>query len=42
MSKKAGRGQVPHGINPQGFAQDVPTPDPKSTLEEAAKKTNTK
>jgi small acid-soluble spore protein L len=42
LSKKSGRGQVQHGINPQGFSQGVPTPDPNSALENAAKKSNKK
>jgi small acid-soluble spore protein L (minor) len=30
------------GVNPQGFGEGVPTPDPKTKLEEEAKKANTK
>jgi small acid-soluble spore protein L (minor) len=44
MSKRANnRGKEAFsGVNPQGFGEDVHTPDPKTKLEEAAKKTNTK
>jgi small acid-soluble spore protein L (minor) len=42
MTHKHNRGEAPRGVNPQGFAQDVRTPDPKTKLEEAAKKSNTK
>ncbi|MFZ3590919.1 small, acid-soluble spore protein L [Bacillus sp. DJP31] len=43
MAKKENnRGMAAHGVNPQGFADDIPTPEPKSKLEEAAKKSNTK
>ncbi|WP_048825200.1 small, acid-soluble spore protein L [Bacillus sp. B-jedd] len=44
MSKNDGnRGTKAPGVNPQGFGQDASrTPDPKSKLEEKAKKSNTK
>lgn len=34
------RGQRTEGVNPQGYAESGPTPQPKSTLENAAKKSN--
>jgi small acid-soluble spore protein L (minor) len=37
------RGTKAPGVNPQGFGQDATfTPDPKSELENAAKRSNTK
>ncbi|MGZ0085370.1 small, acid-soluble spore protein L [Caldibacillus thermoamylovorans] len=45
MTKNGGRnrGTKAPGVNPQGFGQDGTfTPDPKSKLENAAKKRNTK
>jgi small acid-soluble spore protein L (minor) len=45
MAKDGGknRGTKAPGVNPQGFGQDASfTPDPKSKLENAAKKANTK
>ncbi|KYD31450.1 small, acid-soluble spore protein L [Geobacillus sp. NFOSA3] len=45
MTKNGGknRGTKAPGVNPQGFGQDAAfTPDPKSQLENAAKKSNTK
>jgi small acid-soluble spore protein L (minor) len=45
MAKNGGknRGTKAPGVNPQGFGQDAAfTPDPKSQLENAAKKSNTK
>ncbi|MBM4762063.1 small, acid-soluble spore protein L [Bacillus sp. B15-48] len=43
MSKKSGRGTKAPGVNPQGFGQDADfTENPKSKLENAAKKKNTK
>jgi small acid-soluble spore protein L (minor) len=45
MSKKQNknRGTAAPGVNPQGFAQDgTATPDPKSKLEDRAKRSNTK
>jgi small acid-soluble spore protein L (minor) len=45
MAKNGGknRGTKAPGVNPQGFGQDATfTPDPKSKLENAAKKLNTK
>ncbi|MDQ0213627.1 small acid-soluble spore protein L (minor) [Oikeobacillus pervagus] len=41
--KSRNRGTNAPGVNPQGFGQDDDfTPDPKSKLENAAKKKNTK
>jgi small acid-soluble spore protein L (minor) len=41
--KNANRGtEAFSGVNPQGFGSDVHTPDPKTKLEEKAKKDNTK
>ncbi|RIW33084.1 small, acid-soluble spore protein L [Bacillus salacetis] len=45
MSKEhnKNRGTKAQAVNPQGFAQDgTRTPDPKSRLENRAKKSNTK
>ncbi|WP_246942006.1 small, acid-soluble spore protein L [Bacillus pinisoli] len=44
MSRKnAKRGtEAFSGVNPQGFGSDIRTPDPKSALEDKAKKDNTK
>jgi small acid-soluble spore protein L (minor) len=45
MAKNGGknRGTKAPGVNPQGFGQDATlTPDPKSKLEDAAKRSNTK
>jgi len=44
MSKKGNnRGVKAHGVNPQGFGQDAEfAGEPKSKLENAAKKKNTK
>jgi small acid-soluble spore protein L (minor) len=45
MSKKhnKNRGTKAPAVNPQGFAQDgTATPDPKSKLEDRAKRSNTK
>lgn len=43
MSKKQGRGKKAPGVNPQGFGQDADfTENPKTALENAAKKKNTK
>jgi small acid-soluble spore protein L (minor) len=43
MSKNRNRGTKAPAVNPQGFAQDGTfTDDPKSQLEQAAKKKNTK
>ncbi len=44
MAKKANnRGNRTSGVNPQGFAQDVSSAqNPKSELENRAKKSNTK
>lgn len=44
MSKNHGnRGKTAGGVNPQGYGQDADiTPSPKSKLENAAKKKNTK
>lgn len=45
MGKKHGsnRGKTAQGVNPQGKGQDVEfSTEPKSKLEEAAKKKNTK
>ncbi|KAB2338256.1 small, acid-soluble spore protein L [Cytobacillus depressus] len=39
--KENNRGKVASGVNPQGYGQDI-TRDPKSKLENAAKKKNTK
>jgi len=36
------RGTKAPGVNPQGFGQDGWTPDPKSELENAAKRSNKK
>ncbi|QGQ46613.1 small, acid-soluble spore protein L [Metabacillus sediminilitoris] len=42
--KKANhRGKLAHGVNPQGYGEDVEfSTEPKSKLENAAKKKNTK
>ncbi|MBA2870993.1 small acid-soluble spore protein L (minor) [Anoxybacillus calidus] len=45
MAKNGGtnRGTKAPGVNPQGFGQDATfTPDPKSELENEAKRSNTK
>lgn len=44
MAKNGGknRGTKAPGVNPQGFSQDASTPDPKSELEDAAKRSNKK
>lgn len=42
VTHKHNRGQRAQGINPQGYAQDEHTPDPKTKLENAAKRSNTK
>ncbi|MBY0096612.1 small, acid-soluble spore protein L [Mesobacillus maritimus] len=43
MSKKHGRGTKAPGVNPQGYGQDAEfTESPKTKLENAAKKSNTK
>ncbi|WP_174733945.1 small, acid-soluble spore protein L [Mesobacillus harenae] len=43
MSKKHNRGTKAPGVNPQGFGQDAElTESPKTKLENAAKKKNTK
>jgi small acid-soluble spore protein L (minor) len=44
MSKKnhKNRGNTKSGVNPQGYAEDVLTENPKSELENIAKKKNTK
>ncbi|CAH2715571.1 hypothetical protein BACCIP111895_02755 [Neobacillus rhizosphaerae] len=44
MSKKGNnRGVKAHGVNPQGYGQDTEfAEEPKSKLENAAKKINTK
>ncbi len=44
MSKnQRNRGKAAGGVNPQGYGQDADiTPSPKSKLENAAKKKNTK
>ncbi|WP_400241909.1 small, acid-soluble spore protein L [Niallia sp. JL1B1071] len=45
MSNKnhTNRGKAAGGVNPQGYGQDADiTPSPKSKLENAAKKKNTK
>ncbi|CAM3893049.1 small, acid-soluble spore protein L [Mesobacillus zeae] len=43
MSKKTGRGTKAPGVNPQGYGQDADrTEDPKTALENAAKRSNTK
>ncbi|WP_449536671.1 small, acid-soluble spore protein L [Ferdinandcohnia sp. Marseille-Q9671] len=37
------RGQAPRGVNPQGYNQDTESSmEPKSQLEQKAKKSNTK
>lgn len=43
MSKKSGRGKKAPAVNPQGYGQDAElTEDPKTQLENAAKRSNTK
>jgi len=42
LSKNRRRGKNFTGVNPQGYSQDGVTPNPKSKLENAAKKLNTK
>lgn len=44
MAKNGGknRGTNAPGVNPQGFGQNGWTPDPKSELENAAKRSNKK
>lgn len=43
MAKSRNRGTKATGVNPQGYGQDGnETPSPKSKLENAAKKLNTK
>ena len=43
MSRGKNRGTNAPGVNPQGYGQDAElTENPKSQLEEAAKKKNTK
>lgn len=43
MSKKHGRGTKAPGVNPQGYGQDAElTENPKTKLENAAKRSNTK
>jgi small acid-soluble spore protein L (minor) len=43
MSKDRNKGTAASGVNPQGYGQDGDqTPAPKSKLENAAKKKNTK
>lgn len=43
MSKGRKRGTKAPGVNPQGYGQDADfTPNPKSELENRAKKSNTK
>jgi small acid-soluble spore protein L (minor) len=43
MSKKGNRGTKAPGVNPQGYGQDAEfAEEPKSKLENAAKKKNTK
>ncbi|MEH7125222.1 MULTISPECIES: small, acid-soluble spore protein L [unclassified Bacillus (in: firmicutes)] len=39
--RERNRGKLASGVNPQGYGQDI-TEDPKSKLENAAKKKNTK
>jgi small acid-soluble spore protein L (minor) len=42
-NKTNNRGKKAHGVNPQGYGQDTEfSQEPKSQLEEAAKKLNTK
>lgn len=42
-NRNRGRGTTAPGVNPQGFGQDADfTPNPKSQLENAAKKSNKK
>lgn len=42
-NRSSNRGKKAPGVNPQGFGQDdAVTPDPKSKLENKAKKENTK
>ncbi|WP_102346499.1 small, acid-soluble spore protein L [Bacillus sp. Marseille-P3661] len=40
--KNSNRGTAAPGVNPQGYSQDGMTPNPKSQLEQKAKKSNTK
>ncbi|WP_066047706.1 small, acid-soluble spore protein L [Robertmurraya korlensis] len=43
QKKRNNRGTKAGGVNPQGFGQDADfTPNPKSELENRAKKSNTK
>jgi len=43
MTKKSGRGKKAPGVNPQGYGQDAElTEDPKTKLENTAKRSNTK
>jgi small acid-soluble spore protein L (minor) len=43
MSKKTGRGRIAPSVNPQGHGKDVEfSTEPKSELENKAKKSNTK
>jgi small acid-soluble spore protein L (minor) len=43
MSKKTGRGRIAPSVNPQGHGKDVEfATEPKSDLENKAKKSNTK
>ncbi|MFE4813487.1 small, acid-soluble spore protein L [Peribacillus simplex] len=43
MSKKTGRGRIAPSVNPQGHGKDVEFfTEPKSDLENKAKKSNTK
>ncbi|PLR99687.1 small, acid-soluble spore protein L [Bacillus sp. T33-2] len=43
MSKKTGRGTKAPGVNPEGYGQDAELAEnPKSKLENAAKRNNTK
>jgi small acid-soluble spore protein L (minor) len=43
QKKLSNRGTKAGGVNPQGFGQDADfTPNPKSKLENRAKKSNTK
>lgn len=40
--RERNRGKNATGVNPQGYGQDVDSEEPKSKLENAAKKKNTK
>jgi small acid-soluble spore protein L (minor) len=43
MVQKKNRGKKAHGVNPQGYGQDTEfSQEPKSQLENLAKKKNTK